>query len=120
MLLGGPRRGREHDVAARPVAGLAREFFGDFAWALALAGQAGVRDRRIEAWAAAPARGRSDVLAAGCDTVGPGRGGALCRGWWPGSVARHASAASGGRRLDRRGCSNAPGAVVAGTSVHSP
>ena len=39
MLLGGPRRRKEHGVTTRPVAGQARKFFGDFSWALALAGR---------------------------------------------------------------------------------
>jgi hypothetical protein len=48
VLLRGTRCGEERDVAARPVAGQARWFFRNFAWALALAGRwdrGGRRDR---------------------------------------------------------------------------
>lgn len=50
VLLGGTGRGEEQDVAARPVAGQARGFFRDFAWALALAGRGRCGGRVERGW----------------------------------------------------------------------
>jgi hypothetical protein len=50
MLLGRSWRGPKQDVAARSVAGLAGEFFRDFVWALALAGQGRYDRRRGRGW----------------------------------------------------------------------
>ena len=69
---------------------------------------------------AAPARGQSGGVGGGSDSAGPGPGGVACPGWWLCSVDWHASAASVGRRVDRPGSSTAPGAVGAGTGIHSP
>src|SRR4051812_48024304 len=69
---------------------------------------------------AARARSPSIAVVVGSDSVGPDRGGALCPGWWPCNVDRHASVANVERRVGRPGYSTEPGAVGAGTSVHSP
>ena len=130
----GTRRGEEYDVAAWAIAGQAPEIFRNSVWALALAGS-GESWSAGRSWVVArprppvararlegvevPARGQSSAVAAGCDSVGPGPGGVVCPGWWPCSVDWHASAASAGRRAGRPGYSSVPGAVGAGTRVHS-
>jgi hypothetical protein len=66
----------------------------------------------------APARSSSSAVAGGCDSVGLGPGGVLCRGWWPCTVDWHASAASVGRRAGMPGYSSVPGDDWAGTRIH--
>jgi hypothetical protein len=66
-----------------------------------------------------PAQGQSSIVGDDCDSVGPGRDGVACRGWWPCSVDWHANVASVVRRVGRPGYSTVPEAVRAGTSVHT-
>jgi hypothetical protein len=112
----GPRCFSEFRLGAGPRR-LVRSWSAGRSWVVARPRLPVARARLEEVEAAA--RGQSSAVADGCDSVGLGPGGVVCRGWWPCSADRRASAASAGRHVGRWSYSSAPGADWAETSVHT-